>query len=365
MTSPSSISPNKTRISSIDGLRGLCALSVAIAHFGIPTNLVGDLFYQFLTSGGHAVQIFFVVSGFLLARSISKFSGSAKSNFRNFIASRFFRIYPLWAVVVTFVFLSTAMPLLEYWQYLSFSIAFLFYEKNPFYLTVSWSLFVEEIFYFLVGISLFFRTKLIHLVIAFVLFLELHNQWQSFNVANYLLIKYPDFQFYFFINNLHFPILGFIFGKLSLDEKFSIFLLDQAQSYSKYIFDLLGVFYFISRRLNFGFIMPLEIATTMILISTLIEGTVFNRLSKLFFLRWIGIRCYCFYLIHQQIFLFQWPKKLLHEIGITHELALMLDHFIIVMALTLLITWASWKYFEEPIIRYGKKICRSPVTTER
>ncbi len=62
----------KNRLKAVDGLRGLAALSVCLAHAGFNMAKVvdfrfADFFYKALAVGPNSVQIFFVLSGFLIA----------------------------------------------------------------------------------------------------------------------------------------------------------------------------------------------------------------------------------------------------------------------------------------------------------
>jgi peptidoglycan/LPS O-acetylase OafA/YrhL len=56
----------KEKITSIEGLRGVLALLVCLGHLGL--NTVAGLFGITIRTG-FAVDIFFVLSGFVLARS--------------------------------------------------------------------------------------------------------------------------------------------------------------------------------------------------------------------------------------------------------------------------------------------------------
>lgn len=104
--------PTEQRNSALDGLRGLAALSVVFYHALLHRedlinsvliapiqNLSGSeaiLQKLFLTlfNGHSAVLLFFVLSGFVLARSLERCTGSFAGISLNFTLTRMFRLYP-------------------------------------------------------------------------------------------------------------------------------------------------------------------------------------------------------------------------------------------------------------------------------
>ena len=83
------------RLAELDGLRGLAALSVFFCHagmFGPPWNVLA-----FLGDGSAAVDLFFVLSGFVLARSLL----ARRQNYWEFVWRRVARLYPAyWGAVL-------------------------------------------------------------------------------------------------------------------------------------------------------------------------------------------------------------------------------------------------------------------------
>jgi peptidoglycan/LPS O-acetylase OafA/YrhL len=87
---------------SLDGLRAIAVGIVLAAHGGVP----------YFRSGGVGVDIFFVLSGFLITTILStEWARTGSINFRNFYARRFLRLVP--ALLLTCAFVAVGMLWLE------------------------------------------------------------------------------------------------------------------------------------------------------------------------------------------------------------------------------------------------------------
>jgi peptidoglycan/LPS O-acetylase OafA/YrhL len=104
---------DKSFLPSIQGLRGVAALSVLIVHLYDMPLLAGFLprvpgwFHGTINMGGHGVELFFMISGFLIPASLVRHASVAK-----FFYDRALRILPVF-VVLHFV-LFTAGPIVGY-----------------------------------------------------------------------------------------------------------------------------------------------------------------------------------------------------------------------------------------------------------
>lgn len=139
----------------IDALRGLAALSIIAyhlcflptTHFALSDGLLSCI--QRLSLG---VPLFFMISGLTLSLSESR---SKRSNFLAFLARRFFRIYPLYLVVLSLMLTLGVFywhSNFRSWSELLLDISLLFnffpgHEEG--FVWASWSLSVEMIFYLL------------------------------------------------------------------------------------------------------------------------------------------------------------------------------------------------------------------------
>jgi peptidoglycan/LPS O-acetylase OafA/YrhL len=175
------------RLPALDGLRGVAILLILTSHlfqFAVerPATPVGRLAYDTVMTGWIGVDLFFVLSGFLIT-GILRHTKSSPRYFRNFFARRTLRIFPLYfaALAVTTVLLPAILPQDVrvqiwaqqspwYWTYAA-NVAVALRGWNPTStqgLDHFWSLAVEEQFYVLWPLAVWFlrRRTLIRLCAA-------------------------------------------------------------------------------------------------------------------------------------------------------------------------------------------------------
>src|SRR5882724_7273548 len=139
------------RLVELDGLRGLAITSVLILHF-ISSSL-GPL-RRFVGIGWVGVDLFFVLSGFLITRILCASLGS-QNFFRNFYARRALRIWPLYYAIVAFAFVGSLLLPKSMHVGAATLPYYLTFTQNlgwaggplPWALGVTWSLAIEEQFY--------------------------------------------------------------------------------------------------------------------------------------------------------------------------------------------------------------------------
>jgi peptidoglycan/LPS O-acetylase OafA/YrhL len=155
----------ENRIKELDGLRGMAVTLVIAFHaFEQAINFTEKPLLKSLAKitsiGWVGVDIFFVLSGFLIT-SILLDSKTDPHYFKNFYGRRILRIFPLYYVVIIFVIffapkvepeffeqLNTTIPILLLYQQ-NWSIIFQGFGAIPQYLLITWSLAIEEQFYFI------------------------------------------------------------------------------------------------------------------------------------------------------------------------------------------------------------------------
>lgn len=149
----------------LDGLRALAVTVVIFGHHrvlvGVPTEMVeNDWFFRFSTSTGTGVDLFFVMSGFLITSILLEIRENNGSMF-SFWMRRVVRIAPLYffylsVMLVLMLFLGyepttsggtfTWLEWAGLYAYLA-NVMFIFHGRVPQEFVILWSLAVEEQFY--------------------------------------------------------------------------------------------------------------------------------------------------------------------------------------------------------------------------
>ena len=143
------------RLFELDCLRGIAALSVVLFHLTFSYENARNFhdpskFYFYY--GRLGVQLFFIISGFVIFMTLSK-----TENIFNFIISRFSRLYPAYWVCIIFTVITTTLfsrPVHFYtfkqifFNFTMFQSAFFIKDIDGAY----WTLFVELTFYLVMGV---------------------------------------------------------------------------------------------------------------------------------------------------------------------------------------------------------------------
>ena len=142
-------------IPELQGLRGIAVLSVVLYH--CHPRFAGTWFYYASLWGWAGVNLFFVLSGFLIT-SILLESRNRPHYFRNFYGRRALRIWPVYVLVLVVCYLNApwfigptvwdAIRTAPWWAYILF-IQNLFHLTLPPAIGPTWSLAIEEQYYFL------------------------------------------------------------------------------------------------------------------------------------------------------------------------------------------------------------------------
>lgn len=226
----------------IDGLRFLAVISVILYHLNLSDNK------SIFDSGYLGVDIFFVISGFLISKIIfSELLETKKFNFKLFYEKRARRILPVLIIVVLFslipsLFLLLPNSLIDFSKSIFFSLIFnsnlyfhftgLIYGAEagllkPFLHT--WTLSVEEQFYIFAPILIVIIFKFLRQKIFLITFLFF---FISLILSYYGSLKHPSFNFYFVATRAWEIIFGSMLALIDIKYKSQITL-----SKSKYFLD--------------------------------------------------------------------------------------------------------------------------------
>jgi peptidoglycan/LPS O-acetylase OafA/YrhL len=169
---PQAVTRSPTRIPALDGLRGLAALVMVLYHLfvaGWSDSPSIHLLQKFTTAGWVGVDLFFVLSGFLITRILLN-SLDSTSFFGTFYARRALRIFPLYYLVVFFVIAFPNLLAIHWsglqWVYLAnlqnnlgFFLSRPWFRAHPPDLAAIqhlWTLGLEQQFYFAWPLVIFF-----------------------------------------------------------------------------------------------------------------------------------------------------------------------------------------------------------------
>lgn len=145
------------RVLSVEVLRAFAALSVACFHFVGANPATPDGWFKYLMSYGHyGVQIFFVISGFVLPLSMHD-SGYKIRYFFHFMAKRLLRLEPTYLVsliLIVGILASTAPSTLK-WKQILLHLGFLnSLAGEDWLMAVYWTLAIEFQFYLFFALSM-------------------------------------------------------------------------------------------------------------------------------------------------------------------------------------------------------------------
>ena len=305
----------------INGLRGLAILAVILYHLNLENN---DIY--FFSGGFVGVDIFFVISGYLIALVL--FKELAQNNtisITNFYIKRMRKVLPsLFFVIVATSIFSWFFILPNSFENQSKSIiSTIFFVSNFFYYIEgrfvdefnvlsffwhTWSLSLQLQFYIIFPIvillcSNFFKNKILFILIIFCI--------TSFLIAEYGSMNSPVSTYYFLPTRVWELLIGSIFAKIEIDfEKIEIFFFEKLIpitclflitfsifAYSDRIFNPSIEYYPIPSR----FILVPTIATIMIIYFNN-KKNIINKILSINILQGIGTISYPLYLWHFVVF---------------------------------------------------------------
>ncbi|QXO17236.1 acyltransferase family protein [Vibrio ostreae] len=282
------------KLQSLQILRALAAWLVVYHHFMQVfynfnyNSFLGEFFSY---RGGFGVDVFFVLSGFVMYSSINSNSNTSPVIF---FVKRLFRIFPAyWFYTFSFVFLILLIPsgLSERVFTLESLVLSLFFipHQNPTglgvypLLTVGWTLNFEMMFYLILSVCLFWgNNKALFLCCIIIFFLPLVIPSQV-DVIFYVLNSIKLWQFIFGI------FVGLFISKYTNIPFFN---------YRTGFFFIVLAFFVISSFFGYGFVQKTLSATFLVLGFILIEPILDKKNFVVRFLVKLGDISYSTYLSH-------------------------------------------------------------------
>jgi peptidoglycan/LPS O-acetylase OafA/YrhL len=378
--------PTPHRILELDGLRGTAILLVIVCHYIAdadhrPLGFVGDHLYTVLTVGWSGVDLFFVLSGFLIG-GILLDARNSSNYFRTFYLRRVHRILPIYYLLIGLYVVVVVLSASPWFrpvvvnppgQILALNdlsvvpkyVLFLqnvLYSPRPFewiWFVVTWSLAVEEQFYLVAPPLIRFLSErtLIVLLCCTVFFAPL-IRFVTFVYFPHL-DHFAQFAMPCRADALSLGILGAILWRSPRIREYLQGNTGVLQRSTLYLLVcLIGLLWWLARPLNTVMITAgysfLGLFYASLLLLVLFQpGSLPARIMRSPVLRWLGMISYCVYLFHDLI------NQLAHRIFLRNEpsLAIWSGIFVTASALgvTLLFAVLSWKFFEKPLVRRGHR----------
>lgn len=331
----------------IDGLRALAVVPVVLYHAG----------FAFFSGGFIGVDVFFVISGYVISNSIIGMLNKGQFSIGEFYRRRIVRIFPaLFAVLalswIVGYFMLLPPSFLDYSKSVIASV--LFYSNIYFWQSINyfnaaadlkpllhtWSLSVEEQFYIFMPVAMYviykFFNKKWSLFIAPAIIL-------SFSLSCFMLDKAPSANFYLLPTRAWELLLGAFVALCSIPKI-------ERKQYRE-LFAVIGILcisvpIFLYDKLmpfpGYGALLPCLGAALIIWTGKDLpdaDKTFVAKALSLKYVIFIGLISYSLYLVH-------WPVIVYikyYRLGELNYLDSML-----VLIISLLLAYLSWRYVEQP-----------------
>ena len=218
-------------ISEIDGLRFIAIGTVVLFHIAINLAIKspeayghsreGTLIWDVARFGYHGVELFFVISGFILASPFAahRLLGKPRVSLKQYFLRRVTRLEPPYMVCMIFFFLVAVYvkggSIADLLPHLGASLLYLhnvLYNSESLINNVAWSLEIEIQFYLLVPLLAWLfaiRNKVVRRgTIVGIIMVSITNQW--------LFIREGEWMYLSILRFLHFFLIGFLLADLYL-----------------------------------------------------------------------------------------------------------------------------------------------------
>lgn len=351
------------RVTELDGLRGVAILMVVVWHYlastlPVPPNSILDYFKRLFSLTWSGVDLFFVLSGYLIVTILLNAKYSTHY-FKHFYIRRACRIMPLYLIMLViftaitklslsdnlFLF-DPELPLLSYYTFTqNFFMAYAD-SWGAHWLAMSWSLAVEEQFYIIIPLLVYFfdYKKLTYFFIVAILLSPIFRFYSDSISAIVLPFCRAD-------SILMGGLLALLLSNNLIKQK--------ALTHQKLLYQFLILLTAIIVIMTLMFNEAGNFLNHLILgvfYASLIQVVITNQsffMARWFrsdILRWFGTRSYAIYIFHQACF------------GIAHHLypdLIELKHYFfftfIAFITTLILAEISFHCIEKPFINFGHR----------
>ncbi len=363
------------RIPQLDGLRGIAVLSVVLFHYVLsipfPSDGLGARFQDCFRLGEYGVDLFFVLSGFLIG-GILLDSRESSRYFGTFYLRRFHRIFPLYYLWLALyialglsVFSHLPASIRAVWTGWRPTVVYAFFLQNlvhkqllgisAAWLGPLWSLAVEEQFYLLMPLAVRFlpKRRLVQFLVATILLSPLLRAIVGMRA-------YPRAVPYM-ATPLRADVLamGVLLAIALRSQKWQARIAGNLRSLYGAIMLLGSVIIFTSARGRvidnqtraiLVFLMGAFFAAIILLALVQPQGAL-ARFCSLSVLRRLGGISYCIYVIHLPVNTI--CLALLHSMPGTQSIGFDVGGVLLACVITWILAKISWRYLESPMIRGG------------
>lgn len=382
MKPATTLSPNASRrIPELDGLRGFAILIVVLLHYfykpGVPAPPIFTRFQSIFRLGWTGVDLFFVLSGFLIGGILLN-ARDSPNYFKTFYIRRFFRIIPiyyLWILLYIVVVAvagnnlrahinSGVLPALSFDVYEHFlflqNIRYAGYATLfMWWLGVTWSLAVEEQFYLVIP----FLIRILSIRYLYVLLMVIIAAAPVLRTYYYL--HQQPLAFTAYVSSLcrsDALAIGVLAALLWRSDKFRSWLAMRRRGLAI----VTSVLFAGMVALWYAFSNPYHVITitiglswiacfyvSVLLLALISPAGLIARAARAAWLRELGRVSFCVYLIHLAVIYMAFGLVMRRIPQITNLKCIGLA--IVCAVATYLIARLSWVYIEDPLIRVGHR----------
>ena len=340
----------------IDGLRGTAILMVVAVHAygycqeGFAIKPLED----FIRAGSRGVQLFFMLSAFVLFNSLNSRARSDQYPKLSFYLRRAFRILPLYYLMVFYCAYRAGalMDLKRIFLNLTFLFGFVRFQNHVELVPGSWTLFCEEFFYFFLPFLFVLLGNFRRVFKFFILSLLISLAWFKL-AAGFRVPDENQFIFQFPLSQVFCFALGIVAYYIVKSDQFRVFIGERKNLFFLDTAALFSVYFLIRSDYQVA-----TFALFFLILASAPPGTFLGMLMRNRLLMLFGAYCYSIYLLHPFILEGMDPFKnpILLKLGmISWPFGLrFVFWFFLAPLVCLFFGFITFKLIEKPSVNVGK-----------